>query len=68
MADVLLDDFFEEIIPLASLTGLPGSTKGATAAQPYTYADSGTSSALLRARPRRAGALFRAHEQRVVTP
>ncbi|MEY9992483.1 hypothetical protein ABIE67_004515 [Streptomyces sp. V4I8] len=61
MADVLLDDFFqqaeakragtsdlgaelrfthaEEIIPLAALMGLPGSTKGATAERPYTYAD-----------------------------
>ncbi|MFF7161727.1 histidine-type phosphatase [Streptomyces sp. NPDC008086] len=29
----------EEIIPLAALMGLPGSTKGATAEQPYTYAD-----------------------------
>lgn len=29
----------EEIIPLAALIGLPGSTKGATAEQPYTYAD-----------------------------
>lgn len=61
MADVLLDDFFEqveakradtgdlgaelrfthaeEIIPPAALMGLPGSTKGATAERPYTYAD-----------------------------
>lgn len=61
MADVLLDDFFEqveakkagtstlgaelrfthaeEIIPLAALMGLPGSTRGATEAKPYTYAD-----------------------------
>ncbi|MFE6177935.1 histidine-type phosphatase [Streptomyces sp. NPDC056464] len=61
MADVLLDDLFqqveakrdgtsdlgaelrfthaEEIIPLAALMGLPGSTKGATAERPYTYAD-----------------------------
>lgn len=61
MADVLLDDFFqqieakkagtstlgaelrfthaEEIIPLAALMGLPGSTRGATEAEPYTYAD-----------------------------
>ncbi|WP_372497421.1 histidine-type phosphatase [Streptomyces muensis] len=61
MADVLLDDFFEqveakragasdlgaelrfthaeEIIPLAALMGLPGSTQGATAERPYTYAD-----------------------------
>ncbi|MFJ1847681.1 histidine-type phosphatase [Streptomyces sp. NPDC088146] len=60
MADVLLDDFFEqaeatragtgdvgaelrfthaeEIIPLAALMGLPGSTKPA-AARPYAYAD-----------------------------
>ncbi|MGW0871973.1 histidine-type phosphatase [Streptomyces sp. NPDC002740] len=60
MADVLLDDFFEqaeakrsgtstlgaelrfthaeEIIPLAALMGLPGSTKPVTAAKPYTYA------------------------------
>ncbi|MFI9175522.1 histidine-type phosphatase [Streptomyces lincolnensis] len=29
----------EEIIPLAALMGLPGSTEGATAARPYTYAD-----------------------------
>jgi hypothetical protein len=28
----------EEIIPLAALMGLPGSTKGVTAKQPYTYA------------------------------
>ncbi|MGW0943428.1 histidine-type phosphatase [Streptomyces sp. NPDC002623] len=28
----------EEIIPLAALMGLPGSTKPVTAAQPYTYA------------------------------
>ncbi|MDH6215561.1 hypothetical protein M2283_002865 [Streptomyces pseudovenezuelae] len=61
MADVLLDDFFqqieakkagtstlgaelrfthaEEIIPLAALMGLPGSTKAAKPGQPYTYAD-----------------------------
>lgn len=61
MADVLLDDFFqqieakkagtstlgaelrfthaEEIIPLAALMGLPGSTQGVTEAGPYTYAD-----------------------------
>ncbi|SNX58306.1 histidine phosphatase superfamily protein (branch 2) [Streptomyces sp. TLI_55] len=60
MADVLLDDFFqqveaeragtstlgaelrfshaEEIIPLAALMGLPGSTQPVTAQQPYTYA------------------------------
>ncbi|AZP17577.1 histidine-type phosphatase [Streptomyces aquilus] len=59
MADVLLDDFFqqveaekagtstlgaelrfshaEEIIPLAALMGLPGSTRPVTAQQPYTY-------------------------------
>ncbi|MFG2556923.1 histidine-type phosphatase [Streptomyces sp. NPDC048581] len=29
----------EEIIPLAALMGLPGSTKGVTAERPYTYAD-----------------------------
>jgi hypothetical protein len=29
----------EEIIPLAALMGLPGSTKPATPQQPYTYAD-----------------------------
>ncbi|MFF7565810.1 histidine-type phosphatase [Streptomyces pseudovenezuelae] len=29
----------EEIIPLAALMGLPGSTRGATPAEPYTYAD-----------------------------
>ncbi|MCD7444492.1 histidine phosphatase family protein [Streptomyces lincolnensis] len=29
----------EEIIPLAALMGLPGSTEGATTARPYTYAD-----------------------------
>ncbi|MFI1360409.1 histidine-type phosphatase [Streptomyces sp. NPDC020898] len=29
----------EEIIPLAALMGLPGSTQGATAETPYTYAD-----------------------------
>ncbi|MGW1671150.1 histidine-type phosphatase [Streptomyces sp. NPDC002324] len=29
----------EEIIPLAALMGLPGSTKGAAAGRPYTYAD-----------------------------
>ncbi|MFG3204891.1 histidine-type phosphatase [Streptomyces sp. NPDC048192] len=29
----------EEIIPLAALMGLPGSTEPATPAQPYTYAD-----------------------------
>ncbi|MEU3838633.1 histidine-type phosphatase [Streptomyces sp. NPDC028635] len=29
----------EEIIPLAALMGLPGSTKPVTAEQPYTYAD-----------------------------
>ncbi|MEI5520573.1 histidine-type phosphatase [Streptomyces brasiliscabiei] len=29
----------EEIIPLAALMGLPGSTKGVTAGRPYTYAD-----------------------------
>jgi hypothetical protein len=29
----------EAIIPLAALMGLPGSTKQATVAQPYTYAD-----------------------------
>jgi len=29
----------EEIIPLAALMGLPGSTQGVTAAKPYTYAD-----------------------------
>ncbi|MEV6170341.1 histidine-type phosphatase [Streptomyces sp. NPDC051954] len=29
----------EEIIPLAALMGLPGSTKAATPGQPYTYAD-----------------------------
>ncbi|MGW3118418.1 histidine-type phosphatase [Streptomyces sp. NPDC001107] len=29
----------EEIIPLAALMGLPGSTKPATPGQPYTYAD-----------------------------
>ncbi|UXY27445.1 histidine phosphatase family protein [Streptomyces sp. HUAS TT20] len=29
----------EEIIPLAALMGLPGSTKPATPEQPYTYAD-----------------------------
>ncbi|MEU6350228.1 histidine-type phosphatase [Streptomyces sp. NPDC047072] len=29
----------EEIIPLAALMGLPGSTQGVTAEQPYTYAD-----------------------------
>lgn len=29
----------EEIIPLAALMGLPGSTKGATAERAYTYAD-----------------------------
>jgi hypothetical protein len=29
----------EEIIPLAALMGLPGSTKPATPARPYTYAD-----------------------------
>ncbi|WP_043686209.1 histidine-type phosphatase [Streptomyces xylophagus] len=29
----------EEIIPLAALMGLPGSTEGVTADQPYTYAD-----------------------------
>lgn len=29
----------EEIIPLAALMGLPGSTKGATTGRPYTYAD-----------------------------
>ncbi|MDX3615532.1 histidine-type phosphatase [Streptomyces europaeiscabiei] len=62
MANVLLDDFFqqveakrdgtsdlgaelrfthaEEIIPLAALMGLPGSTEAATAGKPYTYADS----------------------------
>ncbi|WP_369036242.1 histidine-type phosphatase [Streptomyces adonidis] len=28
----------EEIIPLAALMGLPGSTQGVTAAEPYTYA------------------------------
>ncbi|MBK3576089.1 histidine-type phosphatase [Streptomyces sp. MBT65] len=28
----------EEIIPLAALMGLPGSTKGVTVKQPYTYA------------------------------
>ncbi|MFJ5309975.1 histidine-type phosphatase [Streptomyces sp. NPDC088350] len=28
----------EEIIPLAALMGLPGSTEGVTAEQPYTYA------------------------------
>ncbi|KUN73386.1 histidine acid phosphatase [Streptomyces canus] len=28
----------EEIIPLAALMGLPGSTQGATASKPYTYA------------------------------
>ncbi|MGW3650427.1 histidine-type phosphatase [Streptomyces sp. NPDC000878] len=28
----------EEIIPLAALMGLPGSTQGVTAAKPYTYA------------------------------
>ncbi|MCX4880665.1 histidine-type phosphatase [Streptomyces sp. NBC_00847] len=61
MADVLLDDFFqqieqkkagtsdlgaelrfthaEEIIPLAAMMGLPGSTKAATPGRPYTYAD-----------------------------
>lgn len=60
MADVVLDDFFqqieakrdgtstlgaelrfthaEEIIPLAALMGLPGSTQQATDARPYTYA------------------------------
>lgn len=60
MADVLLDDFFqqveakkagtstlgaelrfshaEEIIPLAALMGLPGSTEPVTEQQPYTYA------------------------------
>lgn len=60
MADVLLDDFFqqveakkagtstlgaelrfshaEEIIPLAALMGLPGSTEPVTAQRPYTYA------------------------------
>ncbi|WP_328781111.1 histidine phosphatase family protein [Streptomyces canus] len=60
MADILLDDFFEqveakragtsdlgaelrfthaeEIIPLAALMGLPGSTQGATTSKPYTYA------------------------------
>lgn len=30
----------EEIIPLAAPTGLPGSTRAATAGKPYTYADS----------------------------
>ena len=30
----------EELIPLAALMGLPGSTEPATADQPYTYADS----------------------------
>ncbi|MFI8895255.1 histidine-type phosphatase [Streptomyces paradoxus] len=61
MADVLLDDFFqqveakragtgdvgaelrfthaEEIIPLAALMKLPGSTQGVTPEKPYTYAD-----------------------------
>jgi hypothetical protein len=29
----------EEIIPLAALMGLPGSTQGVTAEHPYTYAD-----------------------------
>lgn len=29
----------EEIIPLAALMGLPGSTRGVTASKPYTYAD-----------------------------
>lgn len=29
----------EEIIPLAALMGLPGSTQGVTEAEPYTYAD-----------------------------
>ena len=29
----------EEIIPLAALMGLPGSTKPATPGEPYTYAD-----------------------------
>lgn len=29
----------EEIIPLAALMGLPGSTQAATTTQPYTYAD-----------------------------
>ncbi|MDX3747976.1 histidine-type phosphatase [Streptomyces sp. AK08-02] len=29
----------EEIIPLAALMGLPGSTRGATAERPYTYGD-----------------------------
>ena len=29
----------EEVEPLAVLLGLPGSTKGASAARPYTYAD-----------------------------
>ncbi|MEV7403047.1 histidine-type phosphatase [Streptomyces sp. NPDC091267] len=29
----------EEIIPLAALMGLPGSTEGASPARPYTYAD-----------------------------
>jgi hypothetical protein len=29
----------EEIIPLAALMGLPGSTEGVTADEPYTYAD-----------------------------
>ncbi|OLZ66585.1 histidine acid phosphatase [Streptomyces sp. IMTB 2501] len=60
MADVLLDDFFqqieakrsgtsdlgaelrfthaEEIIPLAALMQLPGSTRPATPGEPYTYA------------------------------
>ncbi|MCK7626615.1 histidine phosphatase family protein [Streptomyces sp. RS10V-4] len=61
MAEVLLDDFFqqaeakrdgtstlgaelrfthaEEIIPLAALMGLPGSTEAAAPGTPYTYAD-----------------------------
>ncbi|MFI2757743.1 histidine-type phosphatase [Streptomyces echinatus] len=61
MADVLLDDFFEqaeakrdgtgglgaelrfthaeEIIPLAALMGLPGSTRPAAPGEAYTYAD-----------------------------
>ncbi|MEV7884090.1 histidine-type phosphatase [Streptomyces sp. NPDC002817] len=29
----------EEIIPLAALMGLPGSTRGVTEAEPYTYTD-----------------------------
>ncbi|WP_371634124.1 histidine phosphatase family protein [Streptomyces sp. NBC_01259] len=31
----------EEIIPLAALMGLPGSTEPASPAEPYTYADNG---------------------------